>query len=111
MSNSLYQINKGINQPIEFRGLQAQYIGWLGGGLVGLLIGFAALYISGVNPFICVGVIMIAGWWLFARVFRMSHRYGEHGMMKKLARRKVPKCVKSYSRALFTQKISGWNNH
>ncbi|MBC7536286.1 MAG: DUF4133 domain-containing protein, partial [Ferruginibacter sp.] len=25
MSNSVYQINKGINKPIEFKGLKAQY--------------------------------------------------------------------------------------
>lgn len=34
MSNSVYQINKGINKPIEFKGLKAQYIWYLGGGLV-----------------------------------------------------------------------------
>ena len=32
MSNSVYKVNKGINKPIEFRGLKAQYIWWLGGG-------------------------------------------------------------------------------
>ncbi|MEO7488719.1 MAG: DUF4133 domain-containing protein [Ferruginibacter sp.] len=26
MSNSVYQINKGINKSIEFKGLKAQYI-------------------------------------------------------------------------------------
>ncbi|MDB5129720.1 DUF4133 domain-containing protein, partial [Mucilaginibacter sp.] len=36
-----YQINKGINRPIEFKGLKAQYIGYLGSGLVALLILFA----------------------------------------------------------------------
>ena len=41
MSNSVYQINKGINKPIEFKGLKAQYIWYLGGGLVALLILFA----------------------------------------------------------------------
>ncbi|HMT97439.1 MAG TPA: DUF4133 domain-containing protein, partial [Ferruginibacter sp.] len=33
MSNSVYQINKGINRSIEFKGLKAQYIWYLGGGL------------------------------------------------------------------------------
>lgn len=27
MSNIVYQINKSINKPIEFKGLKAQYIG------------------------------------------------------------------------------------
>ena len=47
MASSIYGINKGINKPIEFRGLKAQYIWYLAGGLVGLLVLFAILYISG----------------------------------------------------------------
>ena len=38
MANSVYQINKGINRSIEFKGLRAQYIWYLGGGVVALLI-------------------------------------------------------------------------
>ncbi len=41
MANSVYQINKGINQSIEFKGLKAQYIWYLGGGVIALLIIFA----------------------------------------------------------------------
>ncbi|MBD0288989.1 MAG: DUF4133 domain-containing protein, partial [Flavisolibacter sp.] len=41
MATSVYQINKGINKPIEFKGFKAQYIWYLGGGLVALLILFA----------------------------------------------------------------------
>ena len=55
MASSVYQINKGINKPIEFKGLKAQYIWYLGGGLVALLILFAIIYIAGVNMFICLG--------------------------------------------------------
>ena len=57
MSNSVYHINKGINKPVEFKGLKAQYIWYLGGGLVALLILFAIIYIVGVNVFICLAVI------------------------------------------------------
>ena len=101
MSNSVYQINKGINKSIEFKGLKAQYIWYLGGGLVGLLIVFAILYIVGINPFICVGIILIAGGLLVFKVYAMSNKYGEHGMMKKLAQRYVPSAVKSNSRKIF----------
>ena len=37
---------KGINKPLEFKGLKAQYIWYLGGGLVALLILFAIMYIQ-----------------------------------------------------------------
>ena len=101
MSNSVYKVNKGINKPIEFRGLKAQYIWWLGGGLVILLILFAILYVIGVNTFFCVGLILILGTGLFMQVYTLSNKYGEHGMMKNVAKRAVPKIIKSYSRKVF----------
>ena len=101
MSNSIYTINKGINKPIEFRGLKAQYIWYLGGGLLGLLILFAVLYICGVNTFFCLGLILLLGTGLFFYMYRLSHRYGEYGMLKKMARRVIPECIKSTTRKPF----------
>ena len=97
MSNSVYQINKGINKSIEFKGLKAQYIWYLGGGLVGLLVIFAIIYIIGVNIFLCLAIIVSGGSCLFMYVYKMSRTYGEHGLMKKIARKAVPKVIKSYS--------------
>ena len=104
MANSVYKINKGINKPIEFKGLKAQYIWYLGGGLVILLILFAVLYIIGVNTLICLGLIVVLGGILFAWVYGVSNKYGEHGMKKKVARRGIPSVVKSYSRKVFYKK-------
>lgn len=101
MANSVYQINKGINKSIEFRGLKAQYIWYLGGGVVGLLVLFAAMYFIGFNTFICLGVILFAGAGLFVFVYRLSNTHGEYGMMKKVARRRVPKIIRSNSRKVF----------
>ena len=101
MANSVYTINKGINQPITFKGLKAQYIWYLGGGLLVLLILFAVLYISGMHPFLCLGMIILLGTGLFLYVYRLSHRYGPHGLMKKTARRYVPKVLKTRSRKVF----------
>lgn len=95
--SSVYQINKGINKPIEFKGLKAQYIWYLGGGLVMLLIVFAILYICGVNPFFCLFIIGISGTGLFMYTYKLSRTYGEHGVMKQMARKGVPKVVKNYS--------------
>lgn len=101
MATSVYTINKGINKPIEFKGLKAQYIWWLGGGLLALLIIFAVLYICGVNTFICLAIIIGSGTALFMHVYKLSRKYGEHGMMKSLAKRSIPTVVKSYSRKVF----------
>ena len=99
--SAVYNVNKNINKPVEFKGLKAQYIWYLGGGLLVLLILFAILYICGVNPFACLGVILILGTGLFLQVYRLSYKYGEHGMMKRLARKGVPATLKAYSRRHF----------
>ena len=83
MSTAVYTINKGVNRPIEFRGLKAQYIWWLGGGIVFLLGLFAGMYIGGVNAFVCLGTTAVAGTILFRQVYRLSRKYGEHGWMKR----------------------------
>lgn len=101
MENSVYQINKGINKSIEFKGLKAQYIWYLGAGVVGLLVLFAIMYISGINSFVCVGIILAAGVVVVMKVYALSSKYGEHGMMKAMARKGIPKVIKSNSRELF----------
>ncbi|MBW7840870.1 MAG: DUF4133 domain-containing protein, partial [Chitinophagaceae bacterium] len=98
MANSVYSINKGVNKSIEFKGLKAQYIWYLAGGLIGLLILFAILYIAGINSFVCVGVILVAGTFLFTYVYKLSKKYGEYGMMKKVAKRSIPSLIKCNSR-------------
>ena len=105
MSNSVYQINKGINKPIEFKGLKAQYIWYLGGGLVALLIFFAIIYIIGVNVFICLALIVSLSTALFMYVYKLSRTYGEFGLMKKGAKKAVPKVIKSYSIVLLKKQL------
>lgn len=99
--SSIYQINKGINQSIEFKGLKAQYIWYLGGGVVGLMIVFAVLFIVGIPSLVCVALIGTAGTVMVIKIYKMSRQYGEFGMMKALAAKQIPKCVKVRSRAVF----------
>ena len=103
MTTSVYNINKGINKPIEFKGLKAQYIGYLAAGLVALLVMFSILYVTGVNMFICLGLTLMLGTVLFVFVYRISHKYGQYGLMKRAAKRGVPTHVLCASRRLFIQ--------
>ena len=105
--NSVYKINKGINKPIEFKGFKAQYIWYLGIGLVILLVLFAILYIVGVNTYVCLVLILILGTCLYIRVSKLSNKYGEHGMMKKIASQSVPRVIKAYSRKMFNPNPRG----
>jgi hypothetical protein len=101
MANSVYQISKGINQSMEFRGLKAQYIWYLGGGVVVLLIVFTVMYVIGLHSYVCIAVILIAGTFLVRKIYEMSNKYGEHGLMKAMARKRVSKVIKSRSRKVF----------
>ncbi|WP_457287674.1 DUF4133 domain-containing protein [Pedobacter sp. UYP24] len=99
---SIYHINKGVSKPIEFKGLKAQYIAYLGVGLVLLLISFTVLYISRVSLFIILPLIVGLGTALLFITFHLSHRFGEHGLMKYIAKRGLPDHLKFRSRRLFT---------
>lgn len=101
MANIVYTINKGINAPIEFKGLKAQYIWYLGGGIVVLMILFSVLYFIGIPSLGCVGIVGAAGSGLVIKIYAMSKKYGEHGLMKALARKQVPKAVRINSRKVF----------
>lgn len=97
-----YYSNIARRRVLSLR-LKAQYIWYLGGGLLVLLIGFAVLYICGVNPFVCLGATLLLGAGLFGYVYRLSHTYGPYGLMKAAAKRKIPRTVKIYTRKTFTQ--------
>lgn len=99
---TVYHINKGVGRPIVFKGLKAQYIAYLALGLVLMLIGFAVGYVSGVPLAVLMVLVGLFGGGLFVVVFRMSARFGEHGLLKFLAKRSLPKYLVFRSRRLFT---------
>lgn len=106
MNSSVYQINKGINKSIEFKGLKAQYIWYLGGGLVLLLILFTIIYICGINIFFCLALIVTLATGLFMYVYKLSRTYGEYGLMKKVAKKAVPDVIKNYSIVRLKKQLS-----
>lgn len=99
--STVYEINKGINRSIEFRGIKAQYIVYLAAGLVALLLLFAILYVIGISIYLCLGIVLPAGAGLFIGVQRYSKRYGEHGLLKKAAKRRLPRYIRSHSAKIF----------
>lgn len=98
-----YLINKGVNRPIEFRGLRAQYIAYLAIGLVLLLIGFVILYVAKVPVYVCLAVVLVLGTGLFVAVYRLNHTYGQYGLLKAAAYRQVPSAIVIRSRICFKE--------
>ncbi|MCR8560450.1 DUF4133 domain-containing protein [Mucilaginibacter sp. BJC16-A38] len=99
--SSVYQVNKGVSKPIVFRGLKAQYIAYLAVGLVALLIAFAVLYICGLGLWLILPLVLGTGTGLFVGVFKLSARFGEHGLMKFWAGRALPGHLVVSSRQVF----------
>ncbi|TCC88594.1 DUF4133 domain-containing protein [Pedobacter frigiditerrae] len=99
---SVYQVNKGVSRPMEFKGLKGVYIGVLAGGLVFLLVLFAVMYILRMPLLVLLPTVLMLGSGLFASVFRLSRRFGVHGLAKYLAKRGVPSFIRFSSRRVFT---------
>jgi hypothetical protein len=98
----VYNINKGINKPVVFKGFQGQYIAWLAAGLVLLLLGFTLLYVTGFPLMILLPLVFVCGAGLFVGVSHLSRRFGQHGLGKFLAKRGMPTYLKFSSRRVFT---------
>lgn len=103
MGKLSYDINKGVNRSIEFRGLKAQYIYYLAMGLGLLLFVVSILFIAGVPEYLLLPVVGVAGLVLFTGVYRYSHRYGQYGLMKVLAFSQVPTAILCRSRKVLLQ--------
>jgi hypothetical protein len=88
---AVFDINKGIGKPVEFQGLQAQYIWYLFGGLVGNFMVFAVLYLIGLPPVLSVLYFLSSSSLLSFYVFRSGKKYGQHGLMMLRAKRIQPR--------------------
>jgi hypothetical protein len=101
METKVYILNKGINRSIEFKGLKAQYIWYVGGLVTGGMLVFAVLHVCGMSGLLAVPVVSgVVGAGIY-KIYRLSHRYGEYGLMKRRAERNVPKALRISSRIVF----------
>ena len=103
MSNTVYQINKGINRPIYFKGLQGRYIIYLAMLILVLMLLFLLLFFLAVPILICLGSVSSLGLWMTSMIYRFNNRYGEYGLLKIIAKHKTPKFISVRSRRVFCQ--------
>lgn len=107
--STVYQINKGINRSIVFKGIKAQYIIYLASGLVVLLILFAVLYVIGLGIYVCLIVVIPSGAGLIIGVQTFSKKFGEHGLIKHASRKRLPASIHTNTRKCFIR-LSGGEN-
>lgn len=104
-----FGINKGIGKSVEFHGLKSQYLFIFAGGLLAVFVIFVVMYMAGVGQWICIGFGVVAASVLVMLTFNLNARYGEHGLMKLMAKRQHPRYLinrKKISR-LFRPKKKG----
>lgn len=88
-----FTINKGIGKPAEFKGLKSQYLFIFAGGLLSVFIVFVIMYMIGISQTVCIGFGVIAAGTLVWAVFHLNEKYGEHGLMKKMALKNHPRYI------------------
>ena len=86
-----YTVNKGAGKGVEFKGLATVYLFVLAVGLAAVLLSVILLYFIGASPWACVAYGLIAGSVFAYVVFRMNARFGEHGLIKRLAQHHRPR--------------------
>ena len=90
---SEYPVNRGIEKPVEFKGLKSQYLFIFCGGLLAVFVVFIVLFMAGVNQGICLAFSETASLLLEWQTFRLNARYGTHGLMKAAARKRHPRFI------------------
>ncbi|GAB3720454.1 DUF4133 domain-containing protein [Hymenobacter monticola] len=96
-----YDLNRGINKPVEFKGLVGSNIYFLVAGIGLTFVLFVAMYLAGVPLVITMLVTFAVGGGMWAGVFALNRKYGEHGLMKASARRSSPKFITNRQSRLF----------
>ncbi len=102
-------INKGVNKPAEFKGLQSHYLVIFAGGLLGTFVVFIVLYLTGINQWVCIftwlALVFIVVWLTFS----LNRKFGRFGLMKLQATRTFPRRIinRRSIPGLFTYKRKG----
>ena len=101
-----YELNKGIGESAEFKGLKAQYLFIFAGGLLALFVLFVILYMAGVGQWLCIAFGVTSASALVWLTFHLNGKFGEHGLMKLLAEKRHPRYLIHRKRVfrLFTKR-------
>lgn len=88
-----YSINKGIGRSAEFKGLKSQYLFIFAGGLLSVFVLFVVMYMAGVNQWLCIAFGLITGSVLVWGTFHLNEKYGEYGLLKRMALSNHPRYI------------------
>lgn len=88
-----FDIHKGVDAPVEFKGLRSQYLFICAGGLIGSFLLIVAMNMVGFGHVVCLftGVAMAVG--VVTITFRLNDKYGTFGLMKAFSVRLHPRRI------------------
>lgn len=101
-----YEINKGVNRTLEFKGLKGMYIMFLLLGFLFDLFLLGVAYVLGFPLLVNIVVLFVLISVEVVIVFRLNESFGEFGLMKAMAYRQIPSNIKIGDRSLFTELIA-----
>ena len=71
-----YELNKGIGESAEFKGLKAQYLFIFVGGLLALFVLFVILYMAGIGQWLCIAFGVTSASALVWLTFHLNGKIG-----------------------------------
>ena len=102
-----YKVNKGVGASLEFQGITQLYLYVLVGIVLSSFFIVIVGTVMGVSSGIMTSIGIVLGAVGITLTFRVSAKYGEHGIAKLIGKRNYPKYIinrKSASRILMDQK-------
>ena len=87
------RINKGIGKPVEFLGLQGQYIYHMVIGLVGNALLSLLIYLAGIPGMLVAFYLVVSSPFIGFKIFARNKKYGLHGSALMRARDRQPKRI------------------
>lgn len=88
-----YEIPKGVDNPVEFKGLKGIYIFLFAGAVIGSFLITVILYLSGIEQITAVlaGALLMGGSCL--AVAKLNGKYGQSGIIKLMTQLARPRFI------------------
>jgi hypothetical protein len=96
-----YNLNRGINKSWELNGLVGSNVYYMVAAIMFTFVLFVTLYLCHVSLVMSLIIGFTVGGALWAAVYRINAKYGEHGVMKAMARRSSPRLITNRQSRLF----------
>lgn len=86
-----YNINKGVDRPLDFYGLKEQNIIYFAGGILAAIVIY--FFIAFINQYVAIGVASLVAVGDYFACYFINNKYGVHGLAKTTAMNSCPERI------------------